>query len=783
MKKIIFLVLIICLSLNGMAQNLSSGGKFVYNHGKIRISEPVCGMAFVNGSPSTLALTSSSGSSSVSVTSNSSWTVTGTIPSWTTITNNTGTGNGTIYFTYQSNLSSSRSFTLQVRTLGACTPVSASTTITQSGTGIGTTYYVSNSGSDSNNGTSTGTPFATLTKVNSLSLNPGDQVLFQSSGTWYGSLTINQSGNSTYPITYGSYGTGVKPVITGFTTVSGWTNTSGNIWQTNSSVSSLSHCNIVTINGVNSVMGRYPLANAGNGGFLNVTSSPSSTSVTSSSLTGTPNYTGAEIVISSANYKIERSVITSQSSGTLHYAATSSGPVIGNGFFIQNLPSCLTQQNDWCLLSNGKIDVYSTSQPSNVNVASVDSLVTINGNYITIQNLTLTGANNIALYIPNISGYYNNIIVQNCTFKNIGQSAVYGNCSYLTIQSDSILNSNTNAISINYGSNIIISNNYLHNIGVLAGMRSSFVTWTNLINGANSALGCATTTNFTVNNNQIINTGYGGITFFGTGMLIQNNFVDTFCMVIDDGGGIYSYRGGQSEQTNQVIDHNIIINGIGNQYGVPYRFPAAGIYLDNNSKNFIVTNNSCSSNYEYGIFLNANQGNTQISNNIVYNSNNYQLWHDELWSSGTYPINTITHNQFIARTDTNLSNNSSFQKAIGFYCADASISGTMTSTRLDSNYYARPYADNYTITYNWNALGGGNRNATLASWKTTSGQDTHTFGSPEAVSSVNDILFYYNWSNSPLVQSLPFPCMDITGTVYPTSYTIPAYGSVVLLKN
>ena len=42
----------------------------------------------------------------------------------------------------------------------------------------GTVYYVSNSGSDSNNGTSTSTPWKTIAHVDAHTFNPGDSVLF-----------------------------------------------------------------------------------------------------------------------------------------------------------------------------------------------------------------------------------------------------------------------------------------------------------------------------------------------------------------------------------------------------------------------------------------------------------------------------------------------------------------------------------------------------------------------------------------------------------------------------
>ncbi|HNX38578.1 MAG TPA: right-handed parallel beta-helix repeat-containing protein [Candidatus Cloacimonadota bacterium] len=101
------------------------------------------------------------------------------------------------------------------------------------------TYYVSTSGSNSNNGTTTGTPWQTLSKVNSYSVSPGfvagDIIRFRCGEVFRGYLTISNSGSSGSPITLTSYGAGEKPVIAGAADVSSsasWSNTSGSIWRT-----------------------------------------------------------------------------------------------------------------------------------------------------------------------------------------------------------------------------------------------------------------------------------------------------------------------------------------------------------------------------------------------------------------------------------------------------------------------------------------------------------------------------------------------------------------------
>jgi len=82
----------------------------------------------------------------------------------------------------------------------------------------GTTYYVDNvNGNDSANGTSTGTPWKTLTKVNATTFAPGDKILFKSGGSWQGQLWPKGSGVNGSPIVIDMYGTGNKPLITGVT--------------------------------------------------------------------------------------------------------------------------------------------------------------------------------------------------------------------------------------------------------------------------------------------------------------------------------------------------------------------------------------------------------------------------------------------------------------------------------------------------------------------------------------------------------------------------------------
>lgn len=80
--------------------------------------------------------------------------------------------------------------------------------------GFSTIYYLSASGNDNNNGTSSTTAWKTIVKLNGVQLQAGDIVKFEGGATFSGPITLGADdlGTSTNPIIITSYGTG-RPVI------------------------------------------------------------------------------------------------------------------------------------------------------------------------------------------------------------------------------------------------------------------------------------------------------------------------------------------------------------------------------------------------------------------------------------------------------------------------------------------------------------------------------------------------------------------------------------------
>jgi hypothetical protein len=94
-------------------------------------------------------------------------------------------------------------------------------------------YYVSNEGSDTNEGRSPDSPWRTIARVNAPRYAPGSCVLFRRGDSWRERLEP-RGGNGNGYVTYSAYGTGDKPVLMGSVErndPTAWTDEGGNLWS------------------------------------------------------------------------------------------------------------------------------------------------------------------------------------------------------------------------------------------------------------------------------------------------------------------------------------------------------------------------------------------------------------------------------------------------------------------------------------------------------------------------------------------------------------------------
>jgi len=621
-------------------------------------------------------------------------------------------------------------------------------------------YFSSTDGDDSRSSAeaqNSSTPWKTLNKLNSImsTLQPGDQVLFKRGDIFYGSIIATKAGTSSQRITFSAYGSGPKPIITGFTQVTSWTNTGGSIWQSTSAVSTLGTTNIVAVNGINTAMGRIP-----NSGSYYSVSSGSSSSVNLSSLNSGTNYKGAEVVFrTGASWIMSRNLITSQSGTTLSYVRnfanpfnfTIYSPANGGQAFIQNSLATLDAQNEWYYdPASKKLSIYSSSTPSSVKIATIDSLVKVTVGYVTFDNLDFEGANTDCFQLSGAS----NTTIQNCDIRYCGDKGVdqmnnnpsltVQNCTFRDIQNSGITN-------VGYSNNggMMISGNSFVNINMIPGAWGS-------LDGTNLAIGIYDPgTNDVVQNNSIDSVGYIGVFAMGQSYTVKNNFVNHFCFYNTDGGGIYTGNHG----TSRTITGNIILNGMTSL--------SQGIYVDDNGSNVTITGNTISK-ANLGIYLH-NAHEITVQNNTVYNCSSASLSMGHDANDAVRNVN-VSQNKFVLTASTSQGNCS-------YQTSETSQTNFGSS---DNNYICKPIGtdDNAWFT----ALQGSSFNHyTLAQWQSMSSFDKSSKKSPKTITSISDMRFEYNATASNKTVTLGATYMDVTGQNFAGSITLAPYTSAVLL--
>ncbi|MEI6529767.1 MAG: right-handed parallel beta-helix repeat-containing protein [Candidatus Falkowbacteria bacterium] len=642
--------------------------------------------------------------------------------------------------------------------------ISASIIVTLNG---GTTYYVSfSSGSDSNNGTSVSTPWKTIAKVNSQTFKAGDFILFKKGDTWVNeAIIVKSSGSAAAPITYSSYGSGSKPLISGQTTVTGWVSEGNGIYS--KTISAQSVPNMVTIDDSQQAMGRYPDA----GTWLYFESHVGTNSITDAELPSSPNWNGAEIVTRKTDWGTYRNKITSHVGQTLTFTDDASPNALPDkfGYFIENSLATLTQYGEWYYdATSTKFYMYfGTVDPSTkiVKVSTVDRLITGSSGvgYWSIDGLALIGANKDAVYL----GSNNNISLKNLNVDFSGNDGIWAYYSD-NIIIDNIVVAHTNDVGIystSYSDNVSITNCNVDGTELIFGQgRGGFSSGTGIFSFQG--------TNLLVANNVITNSGYNGINMAGDNQIVRNNFIQNYCLMKTDCGGVYT--GMQTAYHNMTIDSNILVNGVGGVGGEPAGTAeggARGIYIDFNTTGGVaITNNTVSSCSNAGIFDHMSN-NLTISGNTVYNCKRALGFQETDNLSGAINNLIVANNIFFAKTASQLT----------FYSRLNPGKTYVGIGTFSNNYYARPVDDITSIKALVSIWDGTAIN--LSGWQTLSGQDTNSHKSPVTLTDTNNILFDYNASVLNKVISLGASTyVDMAGATHTGSVTLLPYTSIILLK-
>lgn len=623
-------------------------------------------------------------------------------------------------------------------------------------------YYFASSGDDT---TGIGTilnPYKSITKCNELWNDAvffqGDSIFFKRGDTFNGTLLISEGGTSSNNITVAAYGTGAKPIISGTTSITGWSAEGGTTYV-KYGLTLEGTLTFILIDNKWYPMSRYPdygtdLIYETHGGLTTI--------IDNENMSSSINWTGANIFIRKNEFVGGRGVITNHFSNAITFTnlSDSQEPTDESYYFIQNDLRAMSLFGEWTCAAGSPSNFYvrlpSTPDHYDLQVPVIEKLVDIQNDHISMNNIHLKGCTGNAV---SVTGEYANI--QSCDIEFAGLDGINLNSLGATVNNCRITNIGQTGIWA-LKPNITITNNTLRNISSIEGI------------GLTSSYGIGinvSDTNTLVQYNSIDSVGAMGISFTGHNTQIRNNIVSNYQLNMNDGGGIYTGEGivlgqGPLSSKRRVIDGNIVLNGRGKEGKPGIGMYVLGIYLDAYSSNIVVSNNSVANAPIEGISVQVAHDVT-LTGNTVYDCLTSLKLNE--WDAQNSIYNIPMKRNIWASSD---GNSIPFAYASNQGDIDATITG-------DSNYYCRSTLSAVVSTYEEIILSNTWTNRTLANWQAYKGQDANSH--EVLLPSEDNILFVYNASKTTEVRQLMHKYTGIDGVIYNGSVVLAPYTSKILM--
>ena len=644
-------------------------------------------------------------------------------------------------------------------------------------------YYISSvNGNDANSGTSAGSAWRTLTKLQTVipNLQPGSRINLERGSVWYGShLNFNTvRGSSSSPIIITAYGTGAEPVLSGGILVGSFQQ-NGNLWtKTDAAFPPITEdMKIVAGLYINDHMyftGRMP-----NSGYYTTSTSGTGTYLEDNDVSWSPNqWQGGQVVARTVSWAYDKSYITSSDVHSfnlegLYYPFQKELTY----YFLQNHVNALDINYEWAY-NNQTLSVYSTSNLNQQKVelpVSEELVVLSNCEYIRFENLHFTKANLTGITIDRGTG----IEIKYCKFSNIASAGVKASESRnLKFENCLVYDCFSNAIKLDSPGLTSIQNNQFKRIGIFPGASNGTIR-------VGSTITCyVAQETVTVQYNRFDSVMLGYQQHWSNcPMYFQYNIIEDYGMICGDIAAVY-LEGESYGDHIKYVKNNIILNGhsdLESYYEWSTGAFPHGIYLDYDCVNVLADSNTIV-NCNLAVLFNRVRRNT-VQHTNIFNPGDYLVpdWKTAVMWDGniglffeTLDYNNFINNQVVFDNDPSV---------MGFILHNAPV----LENTMDYNAYILPFRENSDIVktvqdYSVFSL------YNLSEWYSTSGQEEHsTYGNSSThynpglgISQTEWVKVYYNPTRSTRYQPLGAKYVDKDGVVFDRGINIPPFYSKIL---
>lgn len=623
----------------------------------------------------------------------------------------------------------------------------------------GSSYYLSETGSDNNDGLSSVSAWKTLDKLqaNISNFKEGSSVYFNGGDTFYGKLDLSNSINGTvqYPITFNSYGTGT-PILTGAKDVTGWVNEGANIWSKDMGVDTAYHVIKDDVFASASRFPKYIDNDSFRGNFASISSWSGQNTIIVPDFIGLSDVVGAQIFIQPRRWVFEQRKVLSFNSTTGQIVLDSDVFFSNNGnyeCFLLGHENLLTQQNEWFFDDViKKLKIYSVTEPLGFKAVTInDNCLTVDGisNY-TLKNIKITGYNQYGVGSENIVA--KNIKIDNCEIINCTDHSIYSLISdNWTITNNLIKQTSSGGIRVR---NSYVYNNEVHDVTMAQYFNQVPITGEIDTSMARTRYAVQIYGDSIAEHNTIYDVGYIALRFNdGASHLFKNLILDN-CLQLPDGSGIYCY-GKNNPISGSIVENNILIG----QKNYPIDWWNEGLYIDEETSDTIWRNNTVLG-FRQSMQMNRPSG----VGNTIKNNNFY------LPREASINLNNGKNRE--------ISNNKCFQEN-NWETFDFRAFGTFDDNIgiLDNNRYFNP---NQTRAVQATASDQATTSYVLSDWKIRSGQDSNS--TDDNGLTITDSKCYYNTTDDILNQVLPAGIWsDLDGILYSSNINIQPFEGVILI--